>query len=142
VRQLTARHREDPSCAGCHDRIDPYGLAFETFDAIGRLRPANQLQPGECRSTLRDGTEVDGFSGIRDYVVGTRRSDILRTLARKLTGYALSRAVLPSDRSLVDEVGKTLINGGRWSDALLVIVRSEQFQSIRPAGSNTAAKTP
>ena len=142
VRELTARHREDPSCAGCHDRIDPYGLAFETFDAIGRLRPANQLQPGECRSTLRDGTEVDGFSGIRNYVLGTRRSDMLKTLARKLTGYALSRAVLPSDRSLVDEVGKTLINGGRWSDALLVIVRSEQFQSIRPAGSTTAANTP
>jgi hypothetical protein len=91
---------------------------------------------------LRDGTEVDGFSGIRNYVVGTRRSDLLKTLARKLTGYALSRAVLPSDRALVDEVGKTLINGGRWSDALLVIVRSEQFQSIRSAGSTTAANTP
>lgn len=142
VRELTARHREDPSCASCHDRIDPYGLAFESFDAIGRLRPADQLQPGECRSTLRDGTEVDGFSGIRNYLIGTRRSDFLKTLARKLTGYALSRAVLPSDRALVDEVGKTFINGGRWSDALRVIVRSEQFQSIRPASASTAANTP
>jgi hypothetical protein len=142
VRELTARHREDPSCASCHDRIDPYGLAFESFDAIGRLRPANQLQPGECRATLRDGTEVDGFSGIRNYVVGARRSDLLKTLARKITSYALSRAVLPSDRALVDAVGKTLIDGGRWSDALLVIVRSEQFQSIRPAGPTTAANTP
>ncbi len=141
VRELTARHREDPSCAGCHDRIDPYGLAFEGFDAIGRQRPANQLQPGESRSTLRDGTVVDGFAEIRNYVVGTRRPDLLKTLARKLTGYALSRAVLPSDRALVDAVGKTLIAGGRWSDALLVIVRSEQFQSIRPAAS-TAANTP
>jgi hypothetical protein len=141
VRELTARHREDPSCSGCHDRIDPYGLAFETFDAIGRLRPANQLKPGESRSTLRDGTEVDGFAGIRNYVVGTRRSDLLKTLARKLTGYALSRAVLPSDRALVDAVGKTLIDGGRWSDALLVLARSEQFQSIRPATA-TASTTP
>jgi hypothetical protein len=138
VRELTARHREDPSCAGCHDRIDPYGLAFETFDAIGRLRPANQLKPGECRSTLRDGTEVDGFDGIRNYVVGTRRSDLLKTLARKLTGYALSRALLPSDRALIETVGKTLLDGGRWSDALLVIVNSEQFQSIRPAAATVA----
>ncbi len=142
VRELTARHREDPSCAGCHDRIDPYGLAFETFDAIGRLRPANQLQPGESRSTLRDGTEVDGFSGIRNYVVGSRRQDLLKTLARKLTGYALSRAVLPSDRALVDELSKTLINGGRWSDALLVIVRSEQFQCSRTAATTASAKSP
>jgi hypothetical protein len=141
VRELTARHREDPSCAGCHDRIDPYGLAFEGFDAIGRLRPANQLQPGESRSTLRDGTLVDGFADIRNYVVGSRRQDLLKTLARKLSGYALSRAVLPSDRALVEELTKTLVKGGHWSDALLVLVRSEQFQCIRPAAT-TAANTP
>ena len=140
VRELTARHREAPSCAGCHDRIDPYGLAFERFDAIGRLRPANRMQPGESRSTLRDGTVVDGFAEIRNYVVGTRREDLLKTLARKLTGYALSRAVLPSDRALVDELSRTLIQGGRWSDALLVLVRSEQFQCVRPAPTTAAVK--
>ena len=127
---------------GCHDRIDPYGLTFEGFDAIGRRRPANQLQPGESRSTLRDGTVVDGFSEIRNYVVGSRRQDLLETLARKLTGYALSRAVLPSDRALVEELSKALINGGHWSDALLVLVRSEQFQCVRPAATTAAVQSP
>ncbi len=141
VRELTARHREDASCASCHDRIDPYGLAFEQFDAIGRLRPVNQMQPGESRSTLRDGTTVNGFAEIRNYVVDSRRKDFLKTLARKLTGYALSRAVLPSDKALVDELSKTLIDGGRWSDALLVLVRSEQFQCIRPTAA-TASNSP
>jgi hypothetical protein len=42
-----------------------------------------------------------------------------------------------SDRKLIDEVAKTMASGGRWSDALLVIVRSEQFRSIRP--ENVAA---
>jgi hypothetical protein len=65
----------------------------------------------------------------------------LKTLARKLSGYALSRAVLPSDRALVEELTKTLVKGGHWSDALLVLVRSEQFQCIRPAAT-TAANTP
>ena len=36
-------------------------------------------------------------------------------------------------RALIDEVSKTMIAGGRWSDALLVIVCSEQFRCIRPA---------
>jgi hypothetical protein len=142
VRELTARHREDPSCSGCHDRIDPYGLTFEGFDAIGRRRPAGMLQPGESRSTLRDGTVVDGFAEIRKYVLDSRRDDLLQTLARKLTGYALSRAVLPSDRALVNELSKTLIDGGHWSDALLVILRSEQFQCGRPAATTASAKTP
>jgi hypothetical protein len=133
VRELTERHRKDANCAACHVRIDPYGMTLEQFDAIGRLRPASSMKPGESRATLRDGTDVHDFTGLRNYITGPRREDLLRTLARKLTGYALSRAVLPSDRTLVDEVSKTMIAGGRWSDALLVIVRSEQFCCIRPA---------
>ena len=139
VRELTERHRKDANCAACHVRIDPYGMTLEQFDAIGRLRPASTMKPGESRATLRDGTDVHDFAGLRNYVAGPRREDLLRTLARKLTGYALSRAVLPSDRALVDEVTKTMIAGGRWSDALLVIVRSEPFRCIRPASSTTAA---
>ena len=101
------------------------------------------MKPGESRSTLRDGTDVNDFAGLRNYVAGPRREDLLRTLARKLTGYALSRAVLPSDRALVDEVSKTMIAGGRWSDALLVIVRSEPFRCIRPAvGTLKSAANP
>ena len=64
----------------------------------------------------------------------------MRELARKLTGYSLGRAVLTSDRNLVDEVTKTMANGGRWSDTLLVIVRSEQFRCIRP--TSAVANTP
>ncbi len=56
---------------------------------------------------------------------------MLRALPQ-LTGYALGRAVMTSDRKLIDEVTKTMTSGGRWSDALLVIVRSEQFRCIRP----------
>jgi Protein of unknown function (DUF1592)/Protein of unknown function (DUF1588)/Protein of unknown function (DUF1587)/Protein of unknown function (DUF1595)/Protein of unknown function (DUF1585) len=140
VREITERHRADPKCASCHDRIDPYGMAMERFDAIGRQRPASELKPGDTQGRLRDGTEIDDIAGLRNYVAGPRREDLLRTLARKLTGYALGRAVLTSDRRLVDEVTKTMTSGGRWSDALLIIVRSEQFRCIRP--TSVVATTP
>ena len=132
VREITERHRADSKCAGCHDRIDPYGMTLERFDAIGRLRPASELKPGDSIGTLRDGTEIEDIAGLRNYFAGPRREDLLRSLARKLTGYALGRAVMTSDRKLVDDVTKTMTSGGRWSDALLVIVRSEQFRCIRP----------
>jgi len=132
VREITELHRADQKCAGCHDRIDPYGMALERFDAIGRLRPASELKTGDATGTLRDGTEIDDITGLRNYFAGPRREDLLRSLARKLTGYALGRAVMTSDRKLVDDVTKTMTSGGRWSDALLVIVRSEQFRCIRP----------
>ena len=141
VRELTERHREDPNCASCHVRIDPYGFPFERFNAIGKLRPVNTMKPGESKSTLRDGTPMEDFMDLRRYVAGPRRDDLLRSLARKLTGYALSRAILPSDRALIEEVAKTMTAGGRWSDALGVIVRSEQFRCIR-SSSTTASNTP
>jgi hypothetical protein len=139
VRELTERHRKDETCAACHVRIDPYGMTLEQFDGIGRLRPENEMKPGESRATLRDGTEVNDFAGLRRYVAGPRSEDLLRTLARKLTGYALSRAVLPSDRALVDAVSKTMIAGGTWSDAMLVIVMSDQFRCIRAASTTADA---
>ncbi len=140
VREITERHRADPKCAGCHDRIDPYGMAMERFDAIGRLRPAGELKPGDTKGILRDGTEIDDIAGLRNYFAGPRREDLLRTLARKLTGYALGRAVMTSDRKLVEEVTQTMVGGGRWSDALLVIVQSEQFRCIRPTAEAVSTR--
>ena len=140
VRELTERHRKDPACANCHIRIDPYGMTLEQFDALGRLRPARDLKPGDTAAITRDGVKIDGFAGLRDYLAGPRREDLLRTLARKLVGYALGRAVQLSDRKLVDELTMTMLDGGRWSDALLVIVRSEQFRCIRSAPAKPPEK--
>jgi hypothetical protein len=135
VREITERHRKDPACANCHVRIDPYGMTLEQFDALGRLRPGEDLKPGDARATTRDGVEIEGFGGLRNYLAGPRREDLLRAFARKLTGYALGRAVILSDRNLVDELTKKMVDGGRWSDVLLIIVRSEQFRCVRPAAT-------
>jgi hypothetical protein len=139
VREITERHRQDPKCASCHIRIDPYGMTLEQFDAIGRLRPASELQPGDTKGRLRDGTEIEGIAGLRSHFAGPRREDVLRTLARKLVGYALGRAVMTSDRTLVDEVTNVMARDGRWSDALLLIVRSEQFRCIRPTAETASS---
>jgi hypothetical protein len=142
VREITERHRADSKCAGCHVRIDPFGMAMERFDAIGRLRPASELKPGDTKGILRDGTEIDDIAGLRNHFAGPHREDLLRTLARKLTGYALGRAVMTSDRKLLDEVTKTMTADGRWSDALLVIVQSEQFRCVRPNDKVAATAPP
>ncbi|HET9953419.1 MAG TPA: DUF1592 domain-containing protein, partial [Polyangiaceae bacterium] len=40
VRARLEEHRKNPSCAGCHQVLDPIGLGLENFDAIGRYRTA------------------------------------------------------------------------------------------------------
>jgi len=38
LRMKLAAHIHDARCASCHSKIDPLGLAFENYDAIGRWR--------------------------------------------------------------------------------------------------------
>ena len=79
VREITERHRKDSKCAGCHIRIDPFGMTLEQFDALGRLRPAKDMKPGDAKAITRDGVEIDGFAGLRDYLAGFRsQTDGLR----------------------------------------------------------------
>jgi len=42
---LEETHASNPACAACHHLIDPYGFAFETFDAIGRARTTDNGAP-------------------------------------------------------------------------------------------------
>src|SRR5439155_19272985 len=38
LRQVMEQHRANPTCASCHQRMDPLGFAFENFEAVGAWR--------------------------------------------------------------------------------------------------------
>ncbi|HYP87428.1 MAG TPA: DUF1588 domain-containing protein, partial [Polyangiaceae bacterium] len=41
-RQRLEKHRTSASCAGCHTLMDPLGVVFEGFDAVGRPRTVDE----------------------------------------------------------------------------------------------------
>ena len=43
IRQMVEMHRADRACAVCHDKMDPYGVAMESFDPIGGQRDRYRL---------------------------------------------------------------------------------------------------
>lgn len=133
VRQMTERHVSDESCANCHVRIDPFGFALESFDAIGRFRLKDLVdQPVDTHARLRDGTEFEGIQGLREYLLGKRRDDFLKQFCRKLLGFAIGRSVELSDQPLVDEMRRHLIEKDfRFSAAVEAILRSQQFRFHR-----------
>lgn len=132
-RQLIERHSSDPKCAGCHQRIDPFGFALEGFDAIGRAR--RQDAAGlviDTRTTLANGTPIDGLDGLRTYLLHARGDDFVRQFCRKLLGYALGRSVQLSDKPLIETMLAQLkANEYRVSTAMELIVRSPQFREVR-----------
>ena len=45
LRESLALHRSQASCAACHARMDPLGLALENFNALGRWRDKERAEP-------------------------------------------------------------------------------------------------
>lgn len=128
-RQLVERHSSDSRCAGCHQRIDPFGFALEGFDAIGRAREA------DAEAVLADGTRFTGLEGLRAYLMNKRRDDFLRQFCRKLLGYALGRAVQLSDKPLIEAMVKKLqASDFHIGTAVEEIVSSPQFLQARGRG--------
>jgi hypothetical protein len=59
ARQRFSEHDSSAACAACHTFMDPIGLAFENYDAIGRWRDSEGGQPIDASGMLK-GTDVDG----------------------------------------------------------------------------------
>ena len=133
VRQLTEKHSTDPKCAGCHVRIDAFGFALESFDAIGRRREKDLGdRPIDTRVKAMDGAQFEGLEGLRNYLLTKRREAFLRQFGRKLLGYALGRAVQLSDKPLLTEMQRQWREHDyRFSAAVETVVRSRQFREIR-----------
>ena len=64
TRQRFAAHTGDPACAGCHQLIDPIGLGFENYDALGRFRVEENGAPVDASGELTmAGASSGAFNG-------------------------------------------------------------------------------
>lgn len=64
-RDRLEQHRQDPTCAGCHSLLDPIGLVFESFDAVGRHRTVDEDGQPIVTSSVIDGT-ADANGAVAD----------------------------------------------------------------------------
>lgn len=128
VRERLAEHRANPSCASCHDVMDPVGFALENFDAVGRWRTSENGQPVDASGGLPDGSEFVGVDGLEQGLL-KRPQLFVGTFAEKLLTFALGRGMEPYDapaiRKIVREAEK---DDFRFSSVILAIVNSTPFQ--------------
>jgi hypothetical protein len=89
-REFLAKHRADPTCAGCHNYIDPVGLGFENYDGVGRYRDMDHGAPIDASGKLVDGTT---FQNARELAgILAQSPDLARCVSKKLFTFALGRA--------------------------------------------------
>jgi mono/diheme cytochrome c family protein len=123
-------HRSDPACFSCHARIDPWGIAFENFDAIGTWRDKIKDQPVDASSLLFNQQELDGMDGLKRFLLENRQDQFARALVHKLTSFALGRPLSFADRSDIDDITAQLRKQNDGLRTLItLIVTSELFLS-------------
>jgi hypothetical protein len=128
VRQMLETHRANPSCAGCHARMDPLGLSLENFDAIGQWRTTDAGHPIDASGVLLDGTKVDGPGALRDALVA-QKTQFVKAVTEKLLTYMLGRGLEYYDAPAVRAIDHEAAAGDyRWSSLVSGIVKSSPFQ--------------
>jgi mono/diheme cytochrome c family protein len=137
VRERLDMHRSDDVCASCHTKLDPFGLALENYDAIGRWRERFNGEGFrgsngpilDVSGAFPDGTQ---FNTLAEYKAGllSQKDRFARAFSFKLLTYALGRPVGYTDHELLDRLVETLQqNEYRIQPLLQTIVMSETFQT-------------
>ena len=128
VRKRLAEHRSNPTCAACHNLMDPIGLSLETFDAVGRRRTAEAGMPIDASGGLPDGSRFTDVDGLEQALLKSPEL-FVGTFAEKLLTYALGRGVeyydAPAIRAIVRDARA---QNFRASAVILGIVKSNPFQ--------------
>ena len=131
MRERMEQHRVNPSCAVCHNRMDPLGFAMDNFDAIGRWRTENNTTPIDSSGVLPDGTQFQGPAELTEILL-KHPEHFLQTLTEKLLMYALGRGLEYYDQPVVRQIIRTTAeNDYRWSSVVAEIVKSMPFQMRR-----------
>jgi hypothetical protein len=133
-------HRTKVSCNSCHRGIDPWGVPFENFDAVGLWR-TEVLKPGgkkgrkiktvvDATSTLPGGHKISGIDALKSHLLTHDRPRFSRAVVTKMMAYGLGRSLELSDIDTIDRLTKQFADRGyKLSDLIVAIVQSEEFRS-------------
>ncbi|WP_199186880.1 DUF1592 domain-containing protein [Blastopirellula marina] len=110
IRQKIEAHAQNASCAACHRNIDPLGLAFDQFDAIGQWRTHERVEKGLGGDPLVDpsGMMPDGrkFADANQFkqLLLEDRDRFLKAIVEHLCSYGLRRVLTVDDQEDIDAI--------------------------------------
>ncbi len=107
-KQQLEKHRNHEACNDCHAKIDPWGVAFEGYDAVGLQRSKiitkGGIMPGDMKSTLPSGTNIDGIRGLKAFMLEHERENITRSVVKHILSYALGRSLNFTDETQIQAI--------------------------------------
>jgi len=130
LKERLADHRDKAACLSCHSRIDPWGIAFENYDALGVFRTQVANKPVDATSELFNHQIISGVDGLKAYLLADRQDQFAQAMAHKLAAYALGRPITFGDRLEIEGLtGQFRRGGDGLRDLIHLIVGSRLFNA-------------
>ncbi len=137
LRERLAEHRENPVCASCHSVMDPIGLGFENFDAIGRYR---RLEAGAIIDASSDLDGTPFTDAVELGALVSTHPDMPLCLTRNMYKYATGHSPTEGEQIQLEELVQIFAASGyRVKELLVAVMMSEGFRTSR--GQRVAATT-
>ena len=135
IRQRIEAHAKNANCAACHRTIDPLGLAFDQYDAIGQWRTHEHVPTGvgenplvNASGIMPDGRKFADSAQFKQLLLEDR-DQIARAFIEHLCTYALRRVLTVDDRDDIQSIVEQSKQGQyRVMDIVRAVATSELFQ--------------
>ena len=166
IKDLLALHRTAESCNDCHVRLDPWGIPFERYNAIGKYQPLvpkegirirgfdrkkdNDLagyaeylesvntQEVQAESRVPHGPQIEDMAQLKAHLLMARKHDIAENVVRRLLTYGIGRQLNYRDRYDVEDIlAQSSGQGFLFQDIIVLICQSDTF---RGAANNKAKR--
>ena len=135
IRDQIQAHTTHATCAACHQKIDPLGLAFDNYDAIGRWRTTEKVAGGlgddppvQAGGILPNGKTFQGPDEFKGLLV----EDVDRfaeAFVEQLATYALRRVMTVDDKAAIKAIAaQSKPDEYRLRSILENLVLSDLFQ--------------
>ncbi len=160
-RERFQMHRSNPTCAVCHDKIDPLGFALQHYNGAGELvlgggeaaagksrsRKQNQYATDTTIDTsgqLPSGERFDDIDGLKRILASSQRQAIIRNIVERTMSYALCRKLEIHDKLVVDRMVADLDHSnGTYRDLFHQVVNSLPFrETVIPEQSDASQVSP
>ena len=132
LREKLEAHRNDANCAACHAKIDPLGIAWDNYDAIGQWRTREKVAAGVGEDPLINpaGAMPDGraFNDPTEFKqrLLEDRDTVARAFIEHLSTYALRRAIAFDDQDDLSAIQADAKKSGyRIKDIIRAVAMSE-----------------
>jgi hypothetical protein len=135
ARERYSAHSKDPVCAGCHQQMDPIGLTFESFDAVGKFRTTENDVTIDTSGQL-PGTPNMVANAVELVRAVAAEEETQDCFASRWADYAYGRSVHPADPAdacLLEQVRAAFKTSGyNVKQLLLDLTQTDAFLYLPP----------